>query len=561
MIPDNEILRQYRRPDPTEIEREQRDLAGAAANGAALVDTVERWNNARVRVDTLRNIASLRYQQDTEDAAAKAEEDFWNDHSPLLRELDALHARTLIAAPGRDAIDRRFGPQLLRLMGAAATTFAPEIRDAIAEEARLCTDYTRLCARSDVAFRGEKTNMSAIAAFFVDADRATRLEAQAAREGFLSMHGDELDALYSRLVELRDGMGRALGHRNFVPLGYTLMSRTDYGPDDVATFRDEIRREVVPVVSEIRRAQARRLGLDRILFHDEPVGDPGGNPRPEGGVDFCVSAARGMYREMSTEIGDFFDMMVKLGLMDLETRPGKAGGGFCTHFADSGLPFVFANFNGTDADVNVLTHECGHALQAWKSRHHPLLEYRFPTSEACEIHSMGMELLASPWYARFFANEGEAERYRRIQMEQTLCALPYMAAVDHFQHEIYAAPTMTPAERRATWCKMESIYLPHRDYGGLFPHLAKGTLWQRQLHIYLAPFYYIDYALAETCALQIFARAESDRAAALTDYMAMCTAGGSVSFLGMVAAGRLRSPFEKGCLAGVVDVARRTLGL
>jgi M3 family oligoendopeptidase len=332
MIPDNEILRQYLRPDLGEIEREQRALAAEAPG--ALLDVVGRWNEARMHVDTLRNIANLSYQQDTEDTAAKAEEGFWNDSSPLLRELDALHARTLLASPARDAIDRRFGPQLLRLKDCAATTFAPEIRDAIAEEARLCTEYTRLCARSEVDFRGEKTNMSAVAAYFVDADRSTRLEAQRARERFLEMHGDELDSLYSRLVKLRDGMGRALGYRDFVPLGYKLMGRTDYGPGEVALFRDEIRREVVPIVGEIRRAQARRLGVDRVLLHDEPVGDATGNPRPAGGADFCIAAAQGMFREMGRDIGDFFDMMVARRLLDLDTRPGKAGGGFCTHFAE-----------------------------------------------------------------------------------------------------------------------------------------------------------------------------------------------------------------------------------
>lgn len=561
--PQPDVFQRYRRPDLVQVEREQRELAAAVAaakSGPVLLDALERWNAARLHIDTLKQIASVRYHQDTQDPAAKGEEDFWNEASPLLRELDAVHARAVLAADTQ-AVASRYGQQFLRLKDCAAATFAPEIAQAIAEEARLVTQYTELCARQEVEFRGEKLNMSTIARWFVDADRATRLEAQQARDAFLARHGAELDSLYDRLVTLRDGMGRALGYDSFIPLGYKLMSRTGYGPDEVARFRDEVRREVVPVVGQILAQQAKRLGIDRVLFHDEPVGDPRGNPRPAGDARFCVDTARDMYRAMGSELGEFFDLMVERRLLDLENRPGKAGGGFCTIFAEAGVPFVFANFNGTDGDVRVLTHECGHAFQAWRSRHQPLLEYRFPTYEACEIHSMSMEYLASPWYGRFFGGDDEAIRYKRVHLEQELLSLPYMAAVDHFQHEVYANPRMTPAERQATWRRMEELYLPYRDYGGLLPYLARGTHWQRQLHIYVMPFYYIDYALAQTCALQMWKRSEEDRPAALRDYLALCEVGGSLSFEEIARVGNLTSPFQPGCLKGVVAAARRALEL
>ncbi len=559
-----ELFSSYARPDLAAVEAEQRALARAVAEAAgpdALIDALGRWNRARLHVDTLRQIAMVRYHQDTRGQATKDEEDFWNEAAPLLRELEVLHARTLLASRQRAAIDKHFGAQLLRLKEQAAATFAPEIRDAIAEEAKLGTEYTELTARPEIEFRGETYSLSGIARFFSDGDRATRLAAQQARDGFLARYGGELDRIYDRLTELRDGMGRALGHDGYTPLGYQLMSRTGYGPAEVAVFRDEIRRQVVPLAGAILAAQARRLGLDKVLFHDEPVGDPQGNPKPGGGVEFCTAEAQKMYRELGPEFGEFFDAMVGRGLLDLETRPGKAGGGFCTHFGDYGLPFVFGNFTGTDDDLRLLTHECGHAFQAWRSRRHALLEYRFPTYEAAEIHSMSMEYLAGPWYERFFGRAGEAARFRRIHLEQALLALPYMALVDHFQHVVYARPRMSPDDRREAWRELERQYLPHRDYGGLFPQLQKGTYWQRQLHVYLMPFYYIDYALAQTCALQLWRRAEEDRPAAIRDYLALSDAGGSGSFGELVAAGRLRSPFEPGCLRDVVAHARSVLGL
>jgi M3 family oligoendopeptidase len=441
----------------------------------------------------------------------------------------------------------------------AATTFAPEIKDSLAEEARLVSRYQELMAKPGLEFRGEKLSLSAIGRYYIDGDRATRLEAQRARDAFMGANSDELDDTFNRLVELRDGMGRALGHADFVPLGYQLMSRIGYGPDEVAVFRDALREEIVPLADELHRIQARRLGLDRVLFHDEPVWDAEGNPRPTGDAAAIVEAARTMYRELHPEIGEFFELMVDRELLDLELRDGKAGGGFCTNFADQGVPFVFANFNGSEHDIEVITHECGHAFQCYSARDLPLLEFAFPTCEAAEVHSMSMEYLTHPWMKMFFGDD--AERYMRVHLETNIAMLPYIAAVDHFQHDVYGNAAASAADRKQMWLDMERRYLPHRDYDGLLPYMQTGAYWQRQRHIYGMPFYYIDYALAQVCAMQLWMRAETDRDAALDDYFAICRVGGSLSFTDMLEAGRLRSPFDPAVLRDVAAHARNKLGL
>lgn len=558
----DDIARAYRRPDLDAVAAEARALAGAvtgAATAADAIAAVSQWNALRSRVDTAYNIAAVRYEQDTRDPARKAEQAFWDETAPLRRELDVVYARALLDCPHRDALAGHFGPQLLRLKQCAAVTFAPEIRDALAEEARLTSRYQELMSEPGVDFRGQKLSLSGIARYFADADRDTRLAAQRARDAFLAARAGDLDGIYDRLVALRDHMGRALGYDGFTPLGYKLMSRADYGPDEVAVFRDALRDAVVPLVADLRRAQARRLGVEPLLFHDEPVFDVRGNPRPRGDARAIVAAARRMYDELHPDVGAFFAMMDDCGLLDLELRDGKAPGGFCTNFADYGVPFVFANFNGTDHDVAVVTHECGHAFQCWSARDQPLIEYAFPTYEAAEVHSMAMEFLTYPWMELFFGDD--ADRYRRIHVETEIAMLPYMAAVDHFQHEIYADPSLSPPQRNARWLDMEARYLPYRDYGGLLPYLGQGTIWQRQGHIYQVPFYYIDYALAFVCAAQVWMRAERDRDAALRDYVAMCEVGGSVSFTEMLEAGRLRSPFDPEVLRGVTEFIRSYLGL
>jgi M3 family oligoendopeptidase len=256
------------------------------------------------------------------------------------------------------------------------------------------------------------------------------------------------------------------------------------------------------------------------------------------------------------DLGPFFRRMETGGFLDLADRKGKAGGGFCTSFPTEGMPFVFANFNGTKGDVEVFSHEMGHAFQSYESRDLPLSDYLWPTYESAEIHSMSLEFLTWPHMERFFGED--APRFRRMHLAEALLFLPYGTAVDHFQHEIYAHPTMSPAERHDRWRSMEQTYLPWRNWGDL-AYPARGGRWQQQRHIYLAPFYYIDYVLAQTCALQFWVRSERDRDTAMADYVALCRRGGQAPFRGLVASAGLTSPFDEGCLAEVVEAARVAL--
>lgn len=554
----------YQRPDldsHAAAERAIAQRAAAADTPEAFFAAVDEWNKTRATLDTHAQIAAVRYNQCTSDEAAKAEQDFWDGAAATLRELEVLHAKTLLDSPYADNLDEKYGPQFLALKRCLATTFTDAIRDDVAEEAKLKSKYVQLLAKPEAEFRGKKYSLSELRKFFDDADRDTRRESHQALDSFLASNSEELDSIYDELTALRDRMGRALGHDSYTPVGYQLMTRASYGPDEVAVFRDAIYEHFVPIAAKLRARQTERLGLDSLLYHDEPVWDPTGNPRPEGDARFIVDRARTMYAEVHPKLGEFMNLMDDQGLLDLELRDGKAGGGFCTTFNDLGVPFVFANFNGSDGDIMVITHELGHAFQCYTSRHHePKMEYAFPTYEACEVHSMSMEFLTYPWMNLFFGEQG-AEAYRRSHLERAVAGLSYLTCVDHFQHEVYASPSMSPADRHARWLELESRYSPQRDYAGLYPHISKGTIWQRQRHIYIMPFYYIDYALAQVCALQFWLKAREDREKALADYMTICEVGGSVSFGDMLDAGNVRSPFDADALADIAAKINDALGL
>ena len=233
--------------------------------------------------------------------------------------------------------------------------------------------------------------------------------------------------------------------------------------------------------------------------------------------------------------------MIDEELMDLENRAGKSGGGFCTSFPSLERPYIFANFNGTDHDVTVLTHEAGHAFQGYQSRKQPLNRYLWPTYEACEIHSMSMEFLTWDWMNLFFKEDTDKFLFKHIA--GSLSFLPYGALVDHFQHWVYENPKATPKERKKQWLELEKIYQPGKKYDNL-KFLKNGGFWQKQAHIYEMPFYYIDYTLAQVCAFQFWIRMQEDKESAWADYLELCKAGGSMSFLNLVKLAKIKSPFD-----------------
>ena len=519
---------------------------------------IKSWDDLRRRIETWAALVHLRFNQDTTNAEFKKAREYCDEIQPRLTDLEIRIKRKLVASPDRVELQKRFGPQAFALWEADIMAFDPSIQEHLVREAKLQAEYSELTAGAKVQFRGETHNLSSIVKYREDADRTTRHDAEAVRWQWYAENHEQLDRIFDDLVKLRHEMAQMLGFENYIGLGYKRMKRVDYNQQDVERFRAEVRTHLVPLAVELRKRQAAELGVDKLMFWDDAIHDVRGNPAPHGDHDWMVERAKSMFDEMDPELGRFFHLMVDARLTDLKNREGKSPGGFCTSFPTYGLPFIFANFNGTKGDVEVFTHEMGHAYQGYMSRDQPLVDYLWPTFESCEIHSMGLEFLTWPHMEKFF--EEDADRFRRIHLAQGVLFIPYGVAVDHFQHLIYARPEATPAERRAMWQEMERLYLPWRDYGDL-PHVAGGGFWQFQRHIYLSPFYYIDYTLAQTCALQLWVRSQKDPAGTLASYNALCRRGGEAPFQELARSAGLISPFDAGCLKDVVGQARQALGV
>ena len=551
----------YERPDLAAVKQQFADLLAqlkAAPDYAAAREVFLQEETLSKHIDTLANLASVRNTIDTRDKFYDEEMNFWNETLPQLQECENAWSKAMLASPFRKDFAAEYGDLMFVNAEIADKAFSPEILPEMAEENKLTTEYGKLIASAQIPFEGGVYTLSQLSPFKNDPDDARRLAAWQAEGKWYKEHQAEFDGIYDKLVHLRDTMGKKLGYEGYTTLGYYRMGRNCYTKADVEKFRAAVVKYLVPLADSIYREQAKRLGKQYPMnFADNALMFRSGNPTPCGDADAIVAQGKKFYDELSPETSEFFNKMLDDRLMDLLSTPGKAGGGYCTGLGDYAVPFIFANFNGTQHDVEVVTHEAGHAFAAYMNRNRIPYATVWPSMEGCEVHSMSMEFFAWPWAEGFFGKD--ARKFRYSHLAGALTFIPYGTMVDHFQHVVYEKPDMTPKERHGVWKELLGVYMPWMQLGDEIPFYGEGEGWQRQMHIYQSPFYYIDYCLAQTVSLQFWAMLQKDRAEAWSHYMAYTLQGGSRVFTELLKNAGLTSPFEESCLRGVCETAKQWL--
>ncbi|EGW37218.1 M3 family oligoendopeptidase [Desulfosporosinus sp. OT] len=544
----------YKRPDLSELETKfsgllaKFDQAGDFEQQDALMVAI---NELRSEFETMEQLVIIRHTVDTNDLYYEEEQTYFDEVMPIYQGLISRYYQLLVNSKFRQALEEKWGKQLFTKADLTLKTFAPEIIQDLQQENKLSSEYTKLIASAKIMFEGEERNLPGLVPFQLSTDRSMRKRANEAKYAFFSANEMKFDEIYDGLVKVRARIAEKLGYKNFIELGYARMLRSDYTPVMVANFRKQVLDSIVPVASKLRERQRKRLGSEVLVYYDEKFDFQTGNAKPKGDPEWIVANGRSMYNELSVETGEFFKSMVENELMDLVAKKGKAGGGYCTYISNYQVPFIFSNFNGTSGDIDVLTHEAGHAFQVYCSKDYQIPEYHWPTYEACEIHSMSMEFFTWPWMELFF--QEDTAKYKFAHLSAALLFIPYGVTVDEFQHFVYAHPEASSQERKAAWREIENKYLPHRIYEDN-DYLERGGYWHQQGHIFGDPFYYIDYTLAQICAFQFWKRSRENHDTAWADYLRLCKAGGSQSFLELVELANLISPFQDGCIASVVGV-------
>ncbi len=547
----------YERPDLDAFKGQMTGFTGrlkAAGSYEEAKAVFLEKEEADKHVETMATLAQVRNTIDTRDEFYDGEMNFWNAALPELEEYEQAWKLAMLESPFRPDFQREYGNLMFLNTEIALKTFSPEIVPQLQKENDLTLAYSKLLASAKIPFEGGEYTLAQMGPFQSDADDARRLAAWKAVGAWYKENQGELNRIYDELTHLRDEMGRKLGYEGYTQLGYYRMGRNCYAKEDVENFRAAVRKYLVPLADRIFRAQAERIGVGYPLsYADNALKFRSGNPRPQGTADDIIAQGKKFYDELSPETSEFFQTMLDNELMDVLATEGKAGGGYCTSIPEYKVPFIFANFNGTQGDVEVVTHEAGHAFAAWTNRDRIPSSYVWPGMEACEVHSMSMEFMAWPWAEGFFGPD--TKKYLYSHLAGALTFIPYGALVDHFQHEVYANPDMTPAQRHAVWKELQGQYMPWVRLDGDIPFFADGEAWQRQSHIYEAPFYYIDYCLAQTVALELWALLQQDKKEAWEKYMAYTRQGGSRTFTELLKDAGLDSPFEEKCLRGVCEAA------
>ena len=536
----------YKRQNVEEVTKKLENLTNSflsATNANKQVDIINEVFKVNDEYSSFVVIASIRNSINTKDEFYDKEMKYYDEKGPVLANYMNNFYKLILNSNFKEQLKNEFGSHFFNQIEVTLKTFDEKIITLLIAENKIARKYSNLIAAAEITFDGKIYNLSQMTPFTKSIERETRHKAQLAVSEFFKSKEEEIDEIFDSLVKIRNEIALVLGYENYIELGYYRMGRTDYNAKDVYNYREQIKREVVPAVSKLNKRKSIRLGIPKLKSYDT-ISFLSGDPTPKGDKDHLLKQAEKMYQEMSPETDEFFKFMIKHELFDLESKAGKRGGGYCTFIPNHNAPFIFANFNGTSGDVDVLTHEAGHAFQVFSSKDN-IPPQRWPGMESAEIHSMSMEFFAWPWMELFFKED--TEKYYFTHLASAISFLPYGALVDEYQHEIYQNPDLTPKARKQIWRKLEKIYMPEKDYGD-DDMLEKGTYWYRQGHIFSSPFYYIDYTLAQVLAFQYWHLSRVNKKEAWESYYRLCKLGGSKGFLGLIEEANLKSPFKDGTI-------------
>jgi M3 family oligoendopeptidase len=501
--------------------------------------------------DVLTNIklGVFRHNIDTTEEFYSKENDYIDEITPLIFKCANDYNKVLYESPYREYLEEKISKVAFKNIELANKSIDDKILPLMQEENALISKYDKLIASAKIMFDGEECNISLLRKYLTSENRDTRKRAWKALSDYFMSVTDEIDDIYDQLVKNRTKQAKELGYDNYVELGYNRMNRNSYRRAEVENFRKQIKESFIPFVCRIQEERKKQIDVDELKYYDNDMFFKNGNPKPTGTPEEIMKAGQQMYKELSPETAEFFDFMIENELFDVLGRKTKKAGGYMDFLPKYKSPIIFANFNGTSGDVDVITHECGHAFQGYVTRDDEIVEHNDITMETAEIHSMSMEYFTYGWMDKFFGKR--ADDYFTMHLQDSVTFIPYGCMVDEFQHIVYDNPDMTPAERKQVWKNLEETYRPWLDFDG-DAFFGEGGFWQRQGHIFWNPFYYIDYVLASVVAMQFKVWMDKDFDDAWKHYLQLCKLSAKDFYEPMLAEVGLKSPFRDGTVEELV---------
>lgn len=487
-------------------------------------------------------LCNILHDLNTSDEYYSDELEYCEEISAQIEEMASGVMSVMINCPCAEQLRERFGDMIFMKAENSRRQINNVVISDIVDEANLENEYSQLQSEASIEFDGKELNLSMLEPYLESTNRQIRIQATKKLDDYYMTRKDRYGKIYDDLVKVRTLIAQKLGFKNFTELGYVRMERYDYTAEDVKSFRDNVVKYIVPISVQIRKNQAKRMNLDKLMFYDLPCLFKGGNPKPQIKLEDYNRISGEFFGKIFETSPSFFDVLSQHNFTDLISRHNKATGGYCMYLDDYAIPYIFMNGNGTADDIATIVHEGGHAYAAVKSAEvSPFIECTSPTLETCEIHSTAMEFLSYRFMNMFYGDE--ADKYCQLHMTNAMLFIPYGCMVDEFQHIVYDNPDMTPDERNEVWKELEAKYQPGINYDN-HPFHEAGCAWMKKDHIFTTPFYYIDYCLSHVVALALWDEAQTDFKASMIKYNTLCELGGTNTFKKLLEAADLPSPFD-----------------
>lgn len=537
----------YQRPDPAKVKETYENLTPQVQNATtadAQIAAVDQVMALRKELFSMRELVKIRYAQNTSEPFYRGEDAFWASFNPVWTAMDLSFLDVLRNSPFCAALEEKYGKQTFTIIDHEHAVFSDDIVEEIKQENTLISESIRLSA-GNVILDGKEQPYPAAVALFSSTDRAQRQKGFAAYEDFFVKRAADFDRVFYDLIKVRQAQAKKLGFASYVDMSFRIRQRVRYTLQDVRKLREEVKEYVVPVNTEIRRMQRERLGLEKLYFYDEEIMFPS-LPRLEfKGEDAIKEITRTAMKNLGKEADEYYSFLMDRELLDLYARPNKALGGMTYYVPKYASPMIETNFSDIPYDVNVYAHELGHGFQAYRTPVPEAMELFYPGSDTMEVHAMSMEFFFWKNYDLYF--DGDLRKQKYTHLASVLQTLAWCCIIDEFQDIVYSREDYTPEDYKEIWKKLEKEYLPHRYYGE-DSFFNQGTFWYKQLHLFQTPFYYIDYALAQTSAIQFFMKDNEDHETAWQAYLKLCQVGGNAPYLDAIAMCGISSPFEDGLI-------------
>ena len=484
---------------------------------------------------------------------------FVEEVEPKVKPLAFALQKKYLGSSARNELDKQRYEVLNRRWGADVEIFRDENVPIETEITRKVTEYDEINGRMTVNFRGKEMTLQQVARFLEDPDRATRQEAWEASSRRRLVDVQSIETIYEALLPLRDKVAKNAGLSDYRAYQWKANKRFDYTPDDCLRFADAIAETCVPLVRRLDRQRATDMNLPILKPWDSAVdtkGRPALRPFDENKIDDLVGKTREIFNRLSPALASDFDQLSAHGNLDLQSRKGKQPGGYLMPLEESRQPFIFMNAAGLQRDVETLLHEGGHAFHHLAAGNEDLVFLRSAPMEFCEVASMSMELLGSEHFGVFY-NKDDTARAKRKLIEGIIYFFPWMAIVDSFQHWIYTHPTHSRQERKSQWLALLDRFSGVVDWKGW--ESVRESLWQRQGHLFHAPFYYIEYGIAQLGALQLWMKAKEDPRQALSNYRSALALGGTRPLPQLFSAAGIVFDFSQKTLHPLMNALEREL--